>query len=221
MAQTDKEELRARAQQLLDAGSADIGELLHTAKRLYIAEEPLLSRKLLRRAREAARACPDGSGRTFRAGVEDSSRASESFTDREVLDVQPLRLDIVTLGQATSLNSWVQVASPVNVGRSTRSRRSSDPCVMIVGAASDIPAPSGVPTAPAERISSATSLSAAAGNPRPNQSIGHDGTAHPEATNRSRHSISDRSGSHCSASQVRMSVEIVVGSTAESIDGRP
>ena len=60
-----------------------------------------------------------------------------------------------------------------------RERSSSEPCVTIVGAASDMPAPSGVPTAPKRRISSATILSAHAGSPRPCHSTGHDGTAQP------------------------------------------
>ena len=56
MALADRDQLRARAQELLNAGSPDIVELLRTAKRLYIAEEPVVSRDLMRRAREAARA---------------------------------------------------------------------------------------------------------------------------------------------------------------------
>lgn len=56
MAQANRDELRARARELLNAGSPDIVELLRTAKRLYIAEEPVASRDLMRRAREAARA---------------------------------------------------------------------------------------------------------------------------------------------------------------------
>lgn len=59
MAQADRDQLRARAQQLLNAGSPDSVELLRMAKRLYICEEPVVSRNLTRRAREVARAQAD------------------------------------------------------------------------------------------------------------------------------------------------------------------
>jgi predicted Zn-dependent protease len=57
-----------------------------------------------------------------------------AVTDADVLNVQPLRLDIVRLGQATSLNSWVQ-ANPqaVDVETLARLNRVSPGAVLSAG----------------------------------------------------------------------------------------
>ena len=64
-------------------------------------------------------------------------RAISSFdrvTDREILDVQPLRLDIVTLSEPMSLNSYVQRnGSPIEVADLARLNRTSPGAVLSTG----------------------------------------------------------------------------------------
>ena len=66
-----------------------------------------------------------------------------------------------------SLNSWHHVCSPVSSGARNRSRTASGPWVRIVGPASVVPPPTGIPTAPAARSSAWTTSSAQAGRSRP------------------------------------------------------
>jgi predicted Zn-dependent protease len=61
-------------------------------------------------------------------------RSFAEVTDARVLNVQPLRLDIVTLSQATSLNSWVQAnPQPVDVETLARLNRVSPGEVLSAG----------------------------------------------------------------------------------------
>ena len=98
-----------------------------------------------------------------------------------------------------SLNSWHHVCSPVRIGRSRRSRSSSLPCARIVGAASQVPLPTGMPTAPSRSSSLPTSSSAQAGSPRPCQRCGQLGTAQPDVSSSSRQVRSAIAGSQCCA----------------------
>ena len=114
-----------------------------------------------------------------------------------------------------SLNSWHHVSSPVIARGSSARLRSSEPWASSVGAASVIPPPTAAPTAPAAANSSDTTASAQPGSPRPYQSTGHVGVAHPLSTSWRRQSSSAASGSQCSASQARTSARtdsgVVIG----------
>src|SRR6478752_7638460 len=101
-----------------------------------------------------------------------------------------------------SLNSWHHTSSPVSIGRRNRSRVTSGPCSRIVGPAR----PDGTDdTAPHLAISSYTTSSVHAGSARPNHWVGHDGTAQPASSSRSRQARNDSAGSQLSCTQARTS----------------
>jgi predicted Zn-dependent protease len=79
------------------------------------------------------------------AGVTDAMfRSFAEVTDPGVLGVQPLRLDIVTLRQATSLNSWVR-ANPQPVDVETLERLNRVSAGEVLGAGTRIKTVAGTP----------------------------------------------------------------------------
>src|SRR3954454_18923139 len=102
-----------------------------------------------------------------------------------------------------SLNSWHHVSSPVTIRANNICLSSSEAWMRIVGAASDMPLPSGAPTAPAAVSSDATTWSAHAGRPRPYHSTGQVGHAQPPASRTRRHWSSDKSGSQWTSIHAR------------------
>ena len=61
------------------------------------------------------------------------------------------------------------------------------------------------PVAPTRRNSAATTVAVSASRPRPNQAVGHVGTAYPASTTRASHSLRGSSVGQCSSSQARTS----------------